>query len=76
MDIKKLRESKEISQIDMAKMLKIPVSTYNVYENGNRRIPVTIAKGIAKILSVGVDDIFLPASFTVSKTTGDLINPN
>jgi len=68
MSIKKLRELKGISQVEMAKILEIPVSTYNVYENGNRKVPEEIAKKIANILGVKVEDIFLPVTFTVSKT--------
>ena len=66
--IEQLRKSKNISQMKMAKMLDIPISTYNVYENGNRRVPEDIARNIARILGVEVEDIFLPATFTVSKT--------
>lgn len=68
MSIKKLREDKGISQIEMAERLEIPVSTYNVYENGNRKVPEEIARNIANILNVEVKDIFLPATFTISKT--------
>lgn len=52
----------------MAKKLKVGVSTYNQYENSQRSIPYNIAKKIAEILEVEVEDIFLPARFTVSKT--------
>lgn len=68
MSIKKLREEKGISQIKMAEILKIPVSTYNVYENGNRRVPEEIARNISRILDVEIKDIFLPVTFTISKT--------
>lgn len=65
--IEQLRKNKNINQTKMAKMLNIPVPTYNMYENGNRKVPEDIAKNIAKILEVDVEDIFLPATFTVSK---------
>lgn len=68
MSIKKLRENKGISQMEMAEKLKIPVSTYNVYENGNRKVPEEIARNIAEILNVEIKDTFLPATFTISKT--------
>lgn len=66
--IEQLRKAKNISQVEMAQILELPVSTYNVYENGNRKVPEQIAKKIAKVLNVEVKDIFLPATFTVSKT--------
>ncbi|MBC8590650.1 helix-turn-helix transcriptional regulator [Wansuia hejianensis] len=67
-NLETIRKSKNISQVEMAQKLSIPVSTYNVYENGNRKVPEEIARNIAKILNVEVKDIFLPATFTVSKT--------
>lgn len=67
LNLELLRKSKNISQVEMAQRLNIPVSTYNVYENGNRKVPKEIARNIAKILNVEVKDIFLPATFTVSK---------
>lgn len=62
------RKLKRITQTEMAKILGIGVSTYNLYENGGRKVPEKIATKIAKILEVSKDDIFLPATFTVSKT--------
>lgn len=66
--IEYLRKIKNISQIEMAQKLNLPVSTYNVYENGNRKVPEEIARNIARILDVEVEDIFLPATFTIGKT--------
>ncbi len=66
--IEQLRKNKDISQIQMAEMLNIPISTYNMYENGKRKVPEDIARNIARILGVEVKDIFLSATFTLSKT--------
>ena len=63
------RISKKITQTAIAKRLGIPLSTYYVYEKGKRSIPQNVAVKIANILGVSVGDIFLPATFTVSKTT-------
>ncbi|WP_213974943.1 helix-turn-helix transcriptional regulator [Tepidanaerobacter acetatoxydans] len=63
-----VRNLKGKTQAQMAKMLGIGVSTYNLYENGGRKVPEKIATKIAKILEVDKNDIFLPATFTVSKT--------
>ncbi|MDO7787900.1 helix-turn-helix transcriptional regulator [Desulforamulus aquiferis] len=67
MSLSKLRISKGITQEQMAKMLGIGVSTYNQHENSQRTIPYEIAEKIAEILDVGIEDIFLPVRFTVSK---------
>lgn len=67
-NLSELRISKGITQEQMAKKLDIGVSTYNQYENSQRSIPYKIAKKIANILEVKVEDIFLPTRFTVSKT--------
>jgi len=73
-NIEDLRKKLNISQIDMAKMLQIPVSTYNMYENGKRKVPEKVANKIAEILNVKLEEIFLPATFTVSKTKENKAN--
>lgn len=66
--IGELRNKENLTQIEMAKILGISVSAYNMYENGNRKVPEQIASKIAQILKVNMEDIFLPATFTTSKT--------
>lgn len=65
--LKEWREEKGLTQADMAKELGIVVSSYNMYETGQRAVPFDKAKKIAEILNAGMDDIFLPQKFTVSK---------
>ena len=65
MSLKTIRKQKGFSQRHMANRLNIGVSTYNQYENNNRKIPINIAEAIAKILNVTVCDIFLPTWFTI-----------
>ena len=65
--IEELRNFIDINQVEMAKKLNIPVSTYNVYENGRRTVPVEVVVKIAKILEVDVEEIFKPVSFIVCK---------
>ena len=65
MSLKTIRKQKGFSQRYMANRLNIGVSTYNQYENNNRKIPINIAEAIAKILNVTVVDIFLPTWFTI-----------
>lgn len=66
--ISEIRNEKGITQSCIAKKLGIPVSTYNMYEKGRRRVPEKIATKIAQLLEIDRDDIFLPVTFAVSKT--------
>lgn len=66
-DLAFLRQKKGKTQKQMAKILGIGISTYNQYENSQRNIPYGVAKEIADILNVQVEEIFLPVRFTVSK---------
>lgn len=61
------RNRKNKTQADMAKMLGIGLSTYNMYENGQRKIPDFIVRNICLILDVKEDEIFLASTFTLRK---------
>jgi len=65
--LKDVRINHGKTQEQMAKILGIGISTYNQYENSERNIPYEKAKKIAQILSVNINEIFLPTKFTVSK---------
>lgn len=66
-NLSELRLANDMTQQEMANKLTIAVSTYNMYENGTRNVPMKVATGIAKLLGVELDDIFLAVKFTVSK---------
>jgi len=66
-NLAKVRKQKGKTQTEMAKLLGIGVSTYNLYENGAHKTPREIAVEIARILETEVDAIFLPATFTICK---------
>lgn len=53
--IGELRNKENLTQIEMAKILGISVSAYNMYENGNRKVPEQIASKIAQILKVNTN---------------------
>jgi transcriptional regulator with XRE-family HTH domain len=67
MNLADARNRKGKTQAEMAKLLGIGVSTYNLYENGGRKVPDRIATKIALILGVDKNDFFLPATFTLNK---------
>ena len=67
-ELKRLRKQHKLTQTEIAKMLGVSVAAYNMYENGNRNVPRIVVKKIAKIFGADVSHIFLPVTFTVSKT--------
>lgn len=66
--LEKLRKKAGLSQIEVASLLKIPNSTYHMYEAGKRKVPYLVAISISDFFNVDISEIFLPAYFTVSKT--------
>lgn len=63
-----LRNKSKITQKDMAEHIGVAVSTYCMYENGQRTIPAEKAYKIASFLNTDIEEIFLPFSFTLSET--------
>ncbi|OLS02918.1 helix-turn-helix transcriptional regulator [Tissierella creatinophila] len=66
-DLKEIRLKNNKTQQQMADMLNIGLTTYHQYETSDRDIPYLIAKKIADIFEVNLEDIFLPTRFTLSK---------
>ena len=56
--MKKYRIQSGFTQLQMAQMLKITVSSYNMIENGKRGVSVILAKRISLIFNKSIDDIF------------------
>jgi mannose-6-phosphate isomerase-like protein (cupin superfamily) len=50
--IKELREILEISAMDMAKDIHVPLETYNKYENSEQDIPISVLNNIAGRLGI------------------------
>jgi quercetin dioxygenase-like cupin family protein len=50
--LRELRELNRVSSEEMAEHLKVPVDTYNCYEDGKLDIPASILIGIARKLNV------------------------
>ena len=57
-ELVRLRESKRLSQVEVAKILDISPQRYNMYENGKRKMPIEIAKKFAEYFKVSLDAIF------------------
>lgn len=68
MILSEARLKKGITQLEMSRKLGIAVSTYNMYENAQRKIPLHIAKNIAKIVELSMEELFIPSTFTIHKT--------
>lgn len=58
-NVKKIMESKGISQSEMAKALNISKFYLSRIENGKVDLPITLAARIAKYLDSSLDEIFL-----------------
>ena len=57
--LKEARERANLSQYKIAKMLKIPRTTYASYEIGRNRLPFNLIVELKKILNTSDDKIFL-----------------
>lgn len=55
--IKKLRDTKEFTQQDMADKLNISLKAYQNFENGFTKLDLERIQAVAKILEVSVDDL-------------------
>ena len=50
-----LREDRDLSQTDMAKLLNIHQTTYSDYELGRLNIPISVLKELALFFDTSVD---------------------
>ena len=55
--LRALREDQDLSQADMAKVLRIHQTTYSDYELGNLNIPIPILKELALYFNTSTDYI-------------------
>ncbi len=58
-NLKNIRLSLGLSQSEMAKILKISVQRYGLYENNNRKFPVSLAFKLCDSFNLKLEDIFL-----------------
>lgn len=57
-NMRKFRLKKEFTQGQVANKLDIAVSTYNMMENGKRKVSLAKAKKLEKILDASIDELF------------------
>ena len=55
--LRELREDRDLSQRDMADLLKIHQTTYSDYELGRLNIPIPVLKELARFFGTSVDYI-------------------
>ena len=55
--LRALREDKDLSQADMARLLQVHQTTYSDYERENLNIPIPILKKLAHIHETSIDYI-------------------
>jgi transcriptional regulator with XRE-family HTH domain len=67
--LKETRAKANLSQYKIAKMLKIPRTTYASYEIGRNRLPFNLIVELKKILNTSDDNIFLADTQNVKNTS-------
>lgn len=67
--VAKARKDASITQVQLAETLGVSQQTINAYETGARRIPVSALPTLAKVLSVGLEEL-LGAPKTAAKKRG------
>ncbi len=55
--LKDLREDRDLTQLELVKILNMPKTTYTNYEQGKREIPFALAIKLAKFYNVSLDYI-------------------
>lgn len=55
MRLKSLREDKDITQLQIAKLLDCKQNTYQQYESGKRQIPIEALKKLAIFYNTSID---------------------
>ena len=68
--IAELRKSKNITQIQMAEALGVAQQTFNCYESGKRRVPVSALATVARALSISIEELLGEASNQRSNKRG------
>ncbi len=53
--IKSIRKERKIKQLDVIEFLKMHPTTYKRYENGEREVPASVLRELAKFYNVSAD---------------------
>lgn len=57
-NVRKIRESKGVTQTHVAKKLGVTIQTYNAYELGRRQLKAETVKKISDILNEPIENFF------------------
>lgn len=63
-NLKDVRNSLNLTQLDVAKSSGITEAHYNLIENGNRKPSLDVAYKIANALKISMDDFFILLNLT------------
>ena len=69
--LRKARMAKGITQKKIATIVGISESYYCQLENGTRRMSLPLARKIAMVLDMGLDELFLPSNLAFRKSNRD-----
>lgn len=58
--IKEFRDKRGLTQAELGQLLGMSQTAISLYETGDRKPDVEIAKNIAKVLHTTLDSIFVP----------------
>ncbi|MDF2548784.1 MAG: helix-turn-helix domain protein [Anaerosolibacter sp.] len=62
--LKQIRESKKLTQKELADLVNLSQETISQYENGKRRPNIIIARKIADIFGISLDNIFFGSNIS------------
>lgn len=60
-NLRNVREDKDLKQKDLAKLISVSPRTYSHYENYEREMPIATWKQLAKVLNQSIDFLCITA---------------
>ena len=80
MRLKSIREDRDITQTEIAKLLNCKQNTYQQYESGKRQVPIEALIKLSKFYKTSVDYLLEvtddPTPYSVSKKNSDFLSTN
>lgn len=66
--LRRLRETRDVTQVELAKLLAVTQSNVSAMERGARTVTSNLAVKLAKALRVSIDEILVGSNGTAEKT--------